>query len=212
MLNANQIQELKTKKFYKSTYKILFNIRYYLDMKNHFPLPSAKKSDNIAINSIKFVLCLFSLFKIKRFANFRNKNIERFLNDDVQLKSIIIDIESNKWLNVENYNFVDKIRAVRESTYALYSDEHFIIEVKEFFNNESDFSYILEETFKKLLDEYDLLIKAWTYCRNNGCLTITHVINKYNELMDNYNLFSGYMDNDRLNYIDEFNNNLSIRW
>lgn len=195
MLYANQILELKAKKFYKSTYKILFNLRYYFDMKTHFSFPKAQKSDNNVVTIIKFILCLFSLLKIKNFANFRNKNIELFLNHDVRFKSIIIEIESNKWLNVENYDFVNKIRAIKESTYAIYSDERFIIEVKEFFNNDSDFSNILEETFKKLLDDYDLIIKAWTYCRNNECLAITHVKDKYNELINNSNLFSNHMEN-----------------
>lgn len=79
VLNTMQIMELKKKKFYSSTYKLLYNIQYYSDIRIDFPFSFITKYATL-VTCCKFIFCLFGISNIIKFAKFRNENIERVLN------------------------------------------------------------------------------------------------------------------------------------
>ena len=184
MLNTVQIKELKKKKFYSSTYRILYNVQYYSDLKTNFSFSFITKISALA-TIFKFIFCLFGIFNIKKFAKFRNENIERVLNYDITSKSVIHQLESNKWLDTTKNDFKEKMRAIKTSTDALYAEPEFINEIQEVLKNPSSFNpNRLEEIFNMLLEDYETIIEAWKDCQGKEKLAIKHVKEKYYEIKE----------------------------
>ncbi len=184
MLNTVQIKELKKKKFYSSTYRILYNVQYYSDLKTNFSFSFITKFSALVTVS-KFIFCLLGIFNIKKFAKFRNENIERVLNYDITSKSVIHQLESNKWLDITKNDFKEKMRAIKTSTDALYAEPEFINEIQEVLKNPSSFNpNRLEEIFNMLLEDYETIIEAWKDCQSKETLAIKHVKEKYDEIKE----------------------------
>lgn len=213
MLNTVQIKELKKKKFYSSTYKILYNVQYYSDLKTNFSFSFITKISALVTVS-KFIFCLLGIFNIKKFAKFRNENIERVLNYDITSKSVIHQLESNKWLDITKNDFKEKIRAIKTSTDALYAEPEFINEIQEVLKNPSSFNpNRLEEIFNMLLEDYETIIESWSYCQYKEKLTIKHVKKKYDEINESkvnsekflFNITNGLLTQDSEEIIELFN-------
>lgn len=184
MLNSVQIIELKKKDFYSSTYRLPYNIQYYSDIRTNFSFSFITRSAAL-VTLFKFIFCLFGISNIKKFAKFRNESIERVLNHDIEHKSVIYQLESNNWLNVEKNDFEDKMRVIKTSTDALYADSRLIREIKEILNDSSEYDKDhYGELFKMLLDDYDIIVEAWKDCRYKGMATIDNIKDKYNELKE----------------------------
>ncbi|MBQ8348212.1 MAG: hypothetical protein IJY19_01005 [Ruminococcus sp.] len=197
MLDTTQVNELREKDFYNSTYKIPYNIKFYKEIKRPKNC-SVFSMHKIILTIIKIVWCLVGLFKnIKSFARFRNNNLELFLNKDIQFKDIINNLENNNWLKIEKHDFVQKIDAMKTSTNSIYNDTNFILEIKEILKENFDANN-LAEIIEDLTRRYDIIINAWCDCLRDDALSFRNLRNKYNESIKKSEQFCKNMNNGAL--------------
>lgn len=197
VLDTTQVNELRKKDFYNSTYKTPYNIKFYYEIKKPMNC-SISSTHKIILTIIKIVWCLVGLFKnIKSFARFRNNNLELFLNKDIQFKDIINNLENNNWLKIEKNDFVYKIDAMKTSTHSIYNDTNFILEIKEILKENFDANN-LAEIIKDLTRRYDIIINAWCDCLRDDALSFRNLRNKYNESIKKSEQFCKNMNNGAL--------------
>lgn len=197
MLDTTQVNELREKDFYKSTYKISYNIKFYYEIKKPMNCSISSKP-KIIFTIVKIVWCLMGILKkIKLFAQLRNKNLELFLNNDILSKDLINNIENNNWLKIDNHDFIHKIYAMETSTHSIYNNTKFISEIKEILKDNYD-AKKLAEIIEDLTCRYEIIINAWYDCFRDEALSIRNLRKKYDELLTKPEQFCKNINNGAL--------------